>query len=57
MNVLVTVQAPDAALIHSAALAFFFFSSLLLSSLELSDTPSMSLKCEPSSEPLHIYVT
>ena len=35
-------------------------SSLLLSSLELSDTkvyepqkPSLSLKCEPSSEPLH----
>ena len=31
-------------------------SSLLLSSLELSDTKSMSLKYEPSSEPLHISV-
>ena len=31
-------------------------SSLLLASLELSDTNSMSLKYEPSSEPLHIYV-
>ena len=29
-------------------------SSLLLSSLELSDTKSKSLKYEPSSEPLHI---
>ena len=28
----------------------------LLSSLELSDTKSMSLKYEPASEPLHIYV-
>jgi hypothetical protein len=31
------------------------FSFWLLSSLELSDTTSMSLKCEPSSEPLHKY--
>jgi len=30
------------------------FSSSLLSSLELSDTNSMGLKYEPSSEPLHI---
>jgi len=30
------------------------YSSLLLSSLELSDTKSMSLKYEPASEPLHI---
>ena len=30
-------------------------SSLLLSSPELSDTKSMSLKYEPSSEPLHNY--
>ena len=33
-----------------------FSSSLLLPSLELSDTKSMSLKYEPSSEPLHISV-
>jgi len=34
------------------------FSSSLLSSLELSDTQtkSMSLKYEPASEPLHIFV-
>ena len=32
------------------------FASLLLSSLELSDTKSMSLKYEPASEPLHISV-
>ena len=31
-------------------------SSLLLSSLDLSDTKSMSLKYEPASEPLHISV-
>jgi len=31
-------------------------SSLLLSRLELSDTKSMSLKYEPSSEPLYISV-
>ena len=31
-----------------------FFSYLLLSSLELSDTQVQSLKCEPSSEPIHI---
>ena len=35
----------------------FFFSSLLLSSLELSEIhKSMGLKYEPASEPLHIYV-
>jgi hypothetical protein len=33
-----------------------FSSSVLLSSLELSDKKSMSLKHEPASEPLHIYV-
>ena len=31
-------------------------SSLLLSSLGLSDTQSMRLKFEPALEPLHIYV-
>ena len=36
--------------------AGFFSSSLLLSSLELSDTKSMSLKYEPASESLHISV-
>jgi len=36
------------------ALHSLLYSSSLLSSLELSDTKSMSLKYEPSSEPLHI---
>jgi len=41
-----TVWAPEAGLSSS--------SSLLLSSLELSDTQVLRLKYEPSSEPLHI---
>ena len=34
--------------------SILLLSSLLFSSLELSDTKSISLKYEPSSEPLHI---
>jgi hypothetical protein len=37
-----------------AGVEVFSSSSLLLSSLELSDTKSIRLKYEPSSEPLHI---